>query len=133
MSLSSLCNCTSITYLANSRIYQIVIIFMSGFPLSVFDTLTMTNYFRFERKKVPTFRFEKYFRVEVPEEVEEFDEYVRVEVSDSGAIQETVGLELADTEFDEVVGMELVRRPDTVVLEEVVGLEISDEKDWDYL
>ena len=93
----------------------------------------MTNYFRLECKKVPNFRFEKYFRVEVPEEVEEFEEYVRIEVSDSGEIEETVGLELADIEFDEVVGMELIQLPDTVELEEVVGLEISNEDDWDDL
>ena len=115
------------------RTYQIVIIFMSKLLSSVFDTLTMTKYFRLECKKVPNFRFEKYFRVEVPEEVEEFDEYFRVEVSDSGEIQETIGLELVDIELDEVVGMELIQQPDSVEFEEVVGLEISYEEDWDDL
>jgi hypothetical protein len=106
---------------------------MADFLCSVFDTLTMTNYFRLECNNVPAFRFEKYFRVEVPEEVEEFEEYVRIGVSDSGEIEETVGLELADIEYDEVVGMELIQLPDTVELEEVVGVEISNEDDWDDL
>jgi hypothetical protein len=106
---------------------------MSALVSAVFDTLTMTNYFRLECQKVRNFRLEKYVRVEVPEEFEEFNEYVRIEVSDSGKIKETVGLELAELQLDEVIGMELVQRPDTVEFEEVVGLESSNEEGWDNL
>ena len=44
-----------------------------------------------------------------------------------------LGWSWLDIELDEVVGMELVQLPDTVEFEEVVGLEISNEEEWDDL
>ena len=102
---------------------------MSNLVSSVFDTLTMTNYFRLECSKVENFRLEKYFRLEVAEN-EEFDEYVRLEVDNSGNVEETIGLDFDEIELEEVVGLEVVQLPDTAKLEEVVGVEISVEKDY---
>jgi hypothetical protein len=104
---------------------------MSNLLLSVFDTLTMTNYFRLGCSKVENFRLEKYFRLEVAKDEEEFDEYVRLEVDDLGNVEETIGLGFDEIELEEVVGLEVVQLPDTAKLEEVVGVEISVEKDYD--
>ena len=101
---------------------------MSNLLSSVFDTFTMTNYFRLECSKVQNYCLEKYFRLETAEDEEEFDEYVRLELDDSDEVQETIGWDFVEIEMDEVVGVEVVQLPDTAKFEEVVGVEITPEK-----
>jgi hypothetical protein len=107
---------------------------MSNYLSSLFDSVTFTNYFRLECIPVQNFHLNKYFRLGTDaEEIEEFDEYVRLEIKDSGEVEEVVGLEMPEAELDEVVGVEIEILPDTAKFEEVVGVEIQIEEDYDDL
>jgi hypothetical protein len=108
---------------------------MSNLITSVFDTVTMTNYFRLECFPVRDMSFDRYFRIEVDPEVEELEEYVRLEVDDYGNVEEVIGLEVSEVEWEEVVGMEL-KVVERTEFEEVVGLEINlggEENDYEVL
>ena len=67
----------------------------------------------------------KYFRLSFKEpKFEDFQQYVRLEVTEHGELEETIGFEVPEIELEETVGIEIevVRRS---VIEEVVGLEIT--------
>jgi len=54
----------------------------------------------------------RYFRLEIPSEFQEIEEYVRIEIKESGDVEETIGLKINELEIEEVVGLELVE-PDS--------------------
>jgi len=69
-------------------------------------------------------RSNKYFRLTLKEaKFEDFPQYSRLEITESGELEETLGFVVPEIEFEETVGMEIevVRKS---VVEEVVGLEI---------
>ena len=49
-----------------------------------------------------------YFRLEIPYEFQEMEEYVRIEINEDGDIEETIGLKINELEFEEVVGLDLL-------------------------
>jgi hypothetical protein len=117
---------------------------MSELLKTHFDGVTMVPYFRLEYLPRKNFELEKYFRLEVvpkpmDDDDDEFEEYFRLEINEEGELEEVIGLDFSayeddesDYEFDEVVGLNLRRLPDTFELEETVGLEIfEDEDDYD--
>ena len=74
----------------------------------------MTNYYR-GFTYVPNIRLKKYFRLEVePVSADSFDEYVRLEVTDSGDFEEVIGLEIREPKLTEVVGIEVEVLPGTM-------------------
>jgi hypothetical protein len=52
-------------------------------------------------------RLRPYVRLEIPDEFQDVEEYVRIEIHDGGEIEETVGLKINEVEFDEIVGLEV--------------------------
>jgi hypothetical protein len=74
--------------------------------------------------------FHQYFRLEIPGDFQEIEEYVRIEIKENGEIDETVGLKINELEFDEVVGLEIVFSD----FSEMAGLECPlDNEDYDAL
>jgi hypothetical protein len=52
-------------------------------------------------------KFRPYVRLEIPDEFQDVEEYVRIEINEDGEIEKTVGMKINDVEFEEVVGLEL--------------------------
>jgi len=72
----------------------------------------------------------KYFRLEIPYEFQEMEEYVRIEIKAGGDIEETVGLKINELEIEEVVGLELEETDSA----KMTGLECPlDMEDYDAL
>jgi hypothetical protein len=111
---------------------------MSELLKTVFDSVKTVPYFRLEYIGVKNFELRRYFRLEVipkPTDVEEFEEYVRLELNEEGEIEEVIGLDFSasddesDYELDETVGLHFKRLPDTFELEETIGLKIYEDDD----
>lgn len=98
----------------------------SGILCSVFDSVTTTEYFRLECIDVKEVQLEEYVRVVVVAVDPTLEEYFRLEVDESGEVEEVVGIEIkCDWELEVIVGMEILESESDIEFDVVVGLEIS--------
>lgn len=57
--------------------------------------------------KPATVKLRPYVRLELPDDLQHVEEYLRIEINENAEIEETVGLKINEVEFDEVVGLEV--------------------------